>query len=207
MGSLVYTGNWSRRAKTEIPVQPEETMKFWILVSAFASAAALALVQPAWSQNTPPPVHRIPGYFDPRTGTFRPVAPRSSEETEAAPAIAPTAGKFVLNATITILSSIPTSETIYCEFGVTAFGDSGADFIDSSASAPATRSGSTAKCTVALPYSWPLLTPETDMIDLTFVISTCAACGQPTRFYDQGLPSIKVPPNGTTTTRSVTATL
>jgi len=69
-------------------------------------------------------------------------------------------GKFVVNFTITVASTLPTTDVSAC--GVTAsLLDVGSTFeILESATFAATRSGSTAKFTVTIPYSWTLLSPR-----------------------------------------------
>jgi hypothetical protein len=80
-----------------------------------------------------------------------------------------------------------------------------------SATVGATRTGSTVTCTVTIPYSWPLLTPNSDMITIAYALSspvTPASQGAGVLLIRLGsgtVATIKVPANGTTTTESVTA--
>jgi hypothetical protein len=79
------------------------------------------------------------------------------------------------------------------------------------ASVIATRSGSTATCTVNIPYSWGLANASTDLVGLDYVIialnPTAGSIGQPGRDHTHILADIKVPTNGTTTTINVAATI
>jgi hypothetical protein len=176
-------------------------------VSLFACACVIALAQPAWSQ-TPMGCATlgIPGYLDPQTRTFIPMSQSSVEGAETAAAITPTTGTFIVAFTITILPSIPTSDTILC--GVSAIvldQGSGLSFVGS-AGAPATRSGSMAKCTATLPYSWALSSPDTDTVSLSWGIGTCQTCGKPNRSTSGTLGSTEVPASGSTTQSSVKVT-
>ena len=75
----------------------------------------------------------------------------------------------------------------------------------------ATRSGSTATCTVNIPYSWALGNASTDLVGLDYVIAafnpTAASFGLPGRDNTHILANTKVPANGTTTTITAAATI
>jgi hypothetical protein len=75
-----------------------------------------------------------------------------------------------------------------------------------SGSVKATISGSTAKCTVTIPYSWPLKSASSDMISMSYAVEA-SGTSLATRTSSQSLPSIKVPPNGTTTTETIASTI
>ena len=125
------------------------------------------------------------------------------------------AGKLVFEFTITVDSTFATSTPIYCEVGASLVDDiasgSGRE-ISESAAATATRTGSSAKCTVTIPYSWSLATPSTDMVFLSYTIiaanvSTSSVTTVALRTAEQSLPSIPVPANETTHTQTITATI
>jgi hypothetical protein len=125
------------------------------------------------------------------------------------------AGKLVFNFTITVDSTFATTTPIYCEVGASLADDAvsatGRE-ITESAAATATRTGSTAKCTVTIPYSWSLVTPSTDIVFLSYTIiaanvSTTSIPTVALRTTGQSLPSIPVPANETTTTQSIAATI
>jgi hypothetical protein len=79
------------------------------------------------------------------------------------------------------------------------------------ASVLASRSGSTATCTVNIPYSWGLLNGSTDLVALNYTVDaftyTAASNGQPTRYSIRALPNMHVPANGTTTTINAAVTI
>lgn len=153
----------------------------------------------------------ILGHLDPRTGAFTPLQQTAEEvDLAALTATPPTTGKFVFSFTITIASTNLGSDPIACEANATVFDSSGRTSTET-ASVAATKSGTTATCTVTIPYSWTLSTPTTDMVSLGFMISAAntaaASGGQPTRTTTQTLGSIKVPANGLTTTEALKATI
>ena len=178
-----------------------------------ACVCLLGLTQPVWSQKAKEPANQgILGYLDPKTGAFRPVAQGQVEEFDNT-ALAPTnAGKFVFNFTITISSTDLGSDTISC-LATASLTDNlplSPIFIDETASVKATVSGSTASCTVNIPYSWTLKTGTTDTVLLSYVVSAVgpsASGGLPTRTSSQGIANIKVPANGSTTTETIASTI
>ena len=176
-----------------------------ILVVAFL----LGLTHPGWSQQANGAAGRgIPGYLDPRTGEFRPLAQHEaqSEEIEAT---TPTTGKFVVSFTITISSSIPTADTISCGVTATLFETSTFHTVEELASVAASRTGSTATCTVTLPYSWVLSTPSSDTVNLSYSITVPGTTvSLPSRTSIQTINgNLKVPGSGSTTNETVTATI
>ena len=131
---------------------------------------------------------------------------------ELAAASTTVTGKLVFTTTITLSSTFPAADVIACT-GEAILVDlgSGGEIIETAAVA-ATRIGTTATCTVTIPYSWNLVTPTTDMVSVGFNINVPAtpstpAALLPNRLSRQGLGSIKVPANGTTTTFTVKATI
>ena len=143
--------------------------------------------------------------------------PRPVEDAEVLAATAATfGGKLVFSITITIASSIPTSNPIGCEATATIddVGSAGAGpLIEEFAAVAASRSGSTATCTVTIPYSWTLLNGSTDTVQLSYVVSSPVTAfvggssGLPARVHSQTIGSIKVPLNGATTTETIKATI
>jgi hypothetical protein len=172
------------------------------------------LTQAMWSQNQKTDHSTTPGilgFLDPKTGAFRPV-PQNQDVDEAAPAVTRTTGKFVFNFNITIRSTNLGSDTIACYATVNVADNvtgSYTVFLDE-ASVSATVTGSTAKCTVSIPYSWPLVTPTSDSVSMSWYINAngpASTGGQPSRISQESLPSIKVPLNGATTTNNIAATI
>jgi hypothetical protein len=133
---------------------------------------------------------------------------------EARATITPTyttvSGIFKISFVITLASSVPTTDVIVCKLSAVPEYDS----ISDAATAPATRIGSTATCTVTLPYKWTLpATTTPGEISLVYDIGdNLASIGYPqetilretsAQVFD---PPITVPTNGTVTTKSVAVT-
>lgn len=117
-------------------------------------------------------------------------------------------GKFVYNISISIKSTIPTADVISCSGSAATFDGSGKN-ISEIAGVAATRAGSSASCSVAIPYSWSLTTSSTDMVALSYTITVPVGGGAalPNRSSIQGLGSIHVPASGSTTTETISATI
>jgi hypothetical protein len=146
------------------------------------------------------------GYLDPQTGAFRPSPPAIANDEEALATVTPTTGKFVFNFTITVDSAIPSTATIACEASAETLEAVTQHIATETATVAATRSGTTAKCTVTIPYSWVLTTPKTDTVTLTYILSApTSAPLLPARMSSQTVAVITVPLNGATTTESVSA--
>jgi hypothetical protein len=138
-------------------------------------ACVLGLTQLVWSQNANSAAerdtnaHRIPGYLDPRTGTFTTKAHSAPANQEGVqdPALTNYYGTYVITLTITISSNIPTSDVIACN-GSTGIDDEGGGDFNDEAAAVATRNGSTATCKIVIPYSWFLTNPGTDSVSIDY---------------------------------------
>ena len=125
-----------------------------------------------------------------------------------------TTGTIVVNFSITINSSIPSTAELACH--------AAAQVTDGPATGPknvivegstvaATRSGSSASCTVTLPYSWNLVTPTTDKIVLGYSVGAPGEVppgspgSLPARNTSQSrYAAIPVPAAGSTTTENLT---
>jgi len=160
-----------------------------------------------WSQNANRPnVPGIPGYLDARTGTFKPMPIMTPSEDEAP--VAPTTGKVVLNLTVTLTSTLPTTEVYSCSLAAEALDiASSLTFLDSF-DIKATKSGSTLTCNITLPYSWALTSASSDMMLITYTVSAVAPSnGLPVRVADHGIANIRVPATGTTTTYTLSTAI
>lgn len=161
-----------------------------------------------WSQSIPA-VNGIRGYLDPRTGIFHSMPHPDLQEADAPPP-APFGGKFVFNFTITVSSTLASTAKILCEASATTDDIGSANLILETAAVTATRSGSTATCTVTIPYSWNLSSASTDKVGLSYqIIAGVPTATTPlaTRTSEQSLKTINVPANGATTTEAITATI
>lgn len=149
----------------------------------------------------------ILGYLDAQTGVFHPAASGAIvDNNQLLASVIPTTGKLVFNFTISVQSAIPATDTIVCEASAEVLEVTTQHTVVEAASVAATRSGTTAKCTVTIPYSWVLTTPKTDMVTLTYALSApTAAPLLPSRTSTQTVAAIAVPLTGATTTETVSA--
>ncbi len=164
----------------------------------FTRAATVALLGLAASSSyaAVPPAGGIMGYLDPATGSFRPAL-------TAGPAAAASSvtGKFIVKFTISVQSPIGSTSPITCSVTASSFGTSGS--IVESGTAPATRSGASATCTVQISYKFPSA-PAGTTVSLSYAIQG----GSTTfRISDQPIATIAVPASGATTSYSLTPVL
>jgi hypothetical protein len=170
---------------------------------------ALGLVASAFAQNVESKKSPgILGYLDPKTGAFH-VLTRSVGPEET-PQVTPTTGKFVFNITIAVNPGLPSTSKISCTASVAVEEAATVSLFEDNGAAAATRSGSTATCSITLPYGWYLTTPTTDMVTLNIqVASVTGKVG--TLPYSDGLSSqtlsIKVPASGSTTTETISTAI
>jgi hypothetical protein len=172
----------------------------------------VALTQSVWAQKAK---SSVPGYVDPRTGTYRLLLP-TEEMVDLAAATAATTGTFTTSFTITVKSTLPTTDNLACTVdiqvvdGASATNPLGRIFTEGD-SVAATGTGATRTCTVSIPYSWTLTTAATDMVQLSYTVNapgTVTATNQlPNRITSlRPFAAIKVPANGATTTQTVAVT-
>lgn len=154
----------------------------------------------------------IRGYLDPQTGVFH-ATPRPELQEGADPLAATTvAGKIVVNFTITVDSTIAATTKIGCDVEADV-DDATAGFITEQAGKAVVRgSAATVACSVSIPYTWKLGSMATDMISISYTITSpvavaTAAAEYPIRISSQTIGTIKVPVSGTTTTETVAATI
>jgi len=174
----------------------------------------VTLALPLSSQEGSSAVPRaVYGRLDPRTGIFTPLrqlpAVNPEADAEEPPPTTTYTGKFVLNFTITITSAIPTGTVIACDGNATLV-DSTGDESDSLSNS-AVRSGSTATCSVTIPYSWAV-TSTSESVYVTYDISAppqplSSSATFPRRYSSHPLAKITVPANGATTTYTISATI
>ena len=182
-----------------------------LVVSVFALAP---FTYGQFANHTP---HRTLGYYDPATGAFEPLRPALDLE---APPVTPTTGTLILKLTLTVKSTIPKNAVIACGGNASVFDSSGFSADEHGSSIAKLVSGTTYSCTVTLPYSWPLASPSTDKISLSYSASIdygyqvtatngTAIVVEPVSARDtsQSFGSISVPVNGATTTENISSTI
>jgi hypothetical protein len=171
------------------------------------------LTQPAWGQFRTQS-RALPGHLN--NGAAKPTPNAVEDNPDVGQAALTTfGGSFVFKITITIKSTNLGTDTIACTAGVDVIDINSTTFVitgvwDEGAAVAATRSGSTATCTVTIPYSWSLANGSTDTVNLDYGIEVPGSASNPPlpdRFNSHSLPSMHVPANGTTTTVTVAATI
>jgi hypothetical protein len=171
------------------------------------------LAQPAWGQFRTQN-RALPGHFN--NGTVKPTPNAIEDNPDVGQAALTTfGGTFVFKITITVKSTNLGTDTIACSAGVGVIDQNPTTFVvtgtwEEGAAVAATRSGSTATCTVTIPYSWSLANGTTDTVNPDYAIEVPGAAANPplpSRFNSHSLSSMHVPANGTTTTITVAATI
>jgi len=111
----------------------------------------LAVSQEASSEENARQHRQVLGYQDQTTGVFHPLPDAIPDAT-----IPPVAGTITLTLHITLKTAVPSGDKVACSSQLLASYSSAttAHTYSESGSALATVSGSTATCTVAIPYSW-----------------------------------------------------
>jgi len=165
----------------------------------------LGLTQPARSQQTEGGQKKegaaeqgIPGYLDPRTGAFKPMAKAPLEESEIE-VLTPTAGDFQVTFKITVKSSLPSTAKVSCTFSAIVQDTKSLLTMTDSMTVAATGSGGSRSCTLDMFYSWPLSSPSTDTAMLSYSIDALGGTsGTLDRSSTQTLPSKTPAPSGQT---------
>jgi hypothetical protein len=145
-------------------------------------------------------------------GTFRPVLGAGHDGVPPPPPKT-FVGTLKLTLNITVDSSLPTGTGILCGLnaGVTGVSETGnIDVIEDVGQKLAGGSGSTATCTVEVPYSWRLTAYDgsdavsPDQVSLSYTI-TAIGTGQQGRTTLESFDTIAVPKNGKTTAYTLSA--
>lgn len=190
----------------------EAIVKHKLSMFCFLFACCLGLSVSLWAQNTAAP-HGVRGYLDPQTGVFHALLHPELQDDAEPPAVTTFGGKIVVNFTITVDSTIASTNKIGCNVSADLEDASTGNFITEQAGTAVTRgSGTTVACSVTIPYSWKLGSSSTDMVSITYTITSPTEISTPTAEYplrisSQSIATIKVPANGATTTETVTATI
>jgi hypothetical protein len=155
-----------------------------------AGPSGAALCQPAG----------VPGFLDPQTGRFtvRPIIYGNT-------AVTSFTGTIKLVFAITIKSNIPTTDTIKCMASIAANDSTFSHNYIETALVTAARSGSTAACTISVPYQWELGTGAS--FNPGYVISAMAGNVAVRTSQYETTGGTTVGTDGSTTTVSYNVTL
>jgi hypothetical protein len=179
----------------------------------FVCICVALLVPSAWGQLRTQN-RALPGHFN--NGTVKPTPNAIEDNPDVGQAALTTfGGTFVFKITITVKSTNLGTDTIGCAAGLSLADVNPTTFVvtgdwEEGATVAAIRSGSTATCTVTIPYSWSLANGATDLVYPDYGIEVPASTSNPplpSRLNSHSLSSMHVPANGATTTITVTATI
>ncbi len=170
----------------------------------------------ARAQSETAPEDRVMGYQDARTGRFHRLMGAMPE----AAATAPFTGTIQLVVAITLKTPVPSGGSVLCSSNVLAESENTSSFAissyDENASIKAVVSGTTASCTVNIPYSWSLPPASSTVKNLvmgSYVVEIVGATGTGTpvpltRYSSSQFVSLTaVPPVGTISKFTIAATL
>jgi hypothetical protein len=142
----------------------------------------------------------IPGYMNAKTGVFRALP---SPSLAAAGTLY--TGTFDVTITITLASTIPTTQPIVCSAEL--LGASAGGVYTQDVTFQATRNGNTATCTETVPYAWTLGTSPTYSFSYT-IETVSSSTSVPLRLLaTTAVTGAPVPPKGTTTKLTAAATI
>jgi hypothetical protein len=181
-----------------------KSIRIFVLAGLAFALAGSALAQQA------PTTKGIPGYLNPKTHTFsarvRPAAAPDATTTKTY------TGTLKFEYTIKLDTPVASGQALYCEASADVEDTTGDEYYEEEATVTAKVSGSTATCTVNIPYSWALADESADTIGLSYDLvilptSTTTLEYYAVREHTSGLPAIKVPTSGATTDITIAATI
>ncbi|HEV8690494.1 MAG TPA: hypothetical protein VGQ91_09385 [Ideonella sp.] len=173
------------------------------MVSHALLSSALLMASSAWAAA--PQNGLLPGYLDPKTGTFT-----TQAAAQRAQGVIPDAtiynGTLTLKINITLKSGFPTDSTILCTQNASVFDLAGS--YTASKTTRAARTGSTATCTVSIYYSWLLSSGDQEISQSYFVSIINNGTGSLYMADAATLSgSVEMPANNGTVTKTVGVTL
>lgn len=127
-------------------------------------------------------------------------------------------GTVQVTLTIELFSAVPTGDTVICSASLETVEviigpPTSSEVFTETSSSPAVISGSTATCTVTIPYLWTLANPSGDTMAITYTAgiyptgATLSVQSLGVRTATHSLANIPVPPKGTVTDLAVTTRL
>ena len=182
-----------------------------VVVAALGTALVAGISVSAQTSTTPH--KKVFGYQDPQTGLFHPsngIAPDA--------AVAPATGTLELVLTITLKTPLTKGGSVLCSADVVAESENTntyqASSFEDEATSVATVSGSTATCTVNIPYSWPVPAASSTVentVSGSYVIEMTGAAGTVNalpRYSSAPFVTLtKVPSTGTVSKYTVAAVI
>ena len=153
---------------------------------------------------------QVPGFYNPKTHTFQMKVQPEVDPDVAAPKIY--SGTLKYEITVKLVTPVASGQELACSGTALIEDVGGATYYEESVSGIAKVSGSSATCTLSLPYSWSLSAATSDTIslgyDLEIVATTTNAALEFTgRTHTSGLAPLKVPAVGATTAIPISATI
>jgi hypothetical protein len=186
----------------------------------FVCMCLVGITQLVWNQDHGVDTGRgtrgqgIPGYLDPRTGTFTTKAQNSVASAKSdsgdPPSGTPILFRETFNFSISALG-FPQFAVIFCYASISTTDPDGSYY--ESSSAVATRSGNSASCSVPLLSNWLLVNPTTDVISANYNVYAeyPIQVGQSTQLVERisEPPSVTLPmpTNTQTVTNNVSITM
>ena len=164
----------------------------WAVLIGLASAVS-ASADETKSAVTPPVI----GFLDPQTGAVLPLMTTTPSPEIAAVSTAVT-GTLKITGTVTLITSIPTTEPVSCSATAVVLADPNGP-ISEMVTSTATRSGATATCSMLIPYEWILANLSDNVVLSVSVSASSFTTTALARVHTRQLASFKVPANGVTT--------
>ncbi|HEX5683853.1 MAG TPA: hypothetical protein VFY73_07435 [Ideonella sp.] len=180
----------------------EKTVTVLRMISHAMLSSALLMAGSAWAAS--PQKSMIPGFLDPKTGAFTTQVPPLQQG--IAPQAATYNGTLILKVNITLKSGFPADSEILCTQNATVSDVAGS--YHANKTVRATRSGSTATCTVSLYYSWVLSSGDQTITQTYFVQIINAGSGSLVQAEAAALSGfVDMPVNNGSVTKTVNVTL
>jgi len=171
------------------------------LISHALLSSALLTAASGWAAA--PQKGMLPGFLDPKTGAFTTqVGPTQRSQAMVGEA-ATYGGTLTMKFNITLRTGLPADQPIYCTNNASV-SDMVASYSETK-TVVATRSGSTATCSVSLFYSWSLSTGD-QVVSQSYSVSTYGSGGVQREAFAYGL-FVDMPVNGGSSSRTFNVTL
>ena len=170
---------------------------------------AFMLTGAAMAQQSTKP-DQVPGFYNPKTHTFQVKIQPQVDPEAAAPKVY--TGTLSYDVTVKLVTPVASGQELVCSATALVEDVGGTGYYEETASTTAKVSGSTATCTVLIPYSWSLADGATDTVGISYSLeilptTSSAALAFTSRDHTSELAPIKVPATGTTTAIPISATI